>query len=142
MLPASGCRRCAASDETGSGAHAMDRSRIMPKGGLKVYLVTALLCALAETSADPMFSIDYPFESIPNGPVWFDEYVRDSLNARDLVKIGRNNALRVYPKLREAPNKLERITTSECQVGGLRTNEGRWSLGCIISTGARGLYTL
>jgi hypothetical protein len=29
----------------------MDRSRIMPKGGLKVYLVTALLCALAVTPA-------------------------------------------------------------------------------------------
>lgn len=110
--------------------------------GTQVFITTsshfstpALLCALAEISADPMFSIDYPFESIPNGPVWFDEHVRD------LVKIGRNNALRVYPKLREAPDKLERITTSECQVGGLRTNEGRWSLGCIISTGARGLYT-
>jgi hypothetical protein len=29
----------------------MDRSRIMPKGGLKVHLVTALLCALAVTAA-------------------------------------------------------------------------------------------
>jgi hypothetical protein len=29
----------------------MDRSRIMPKNGLKVYLVTALLCALAVTPA-------------------------------------------------------------------------------------------
>jgi hypothetical protein len=29
----------------------MDRSRIMPKDGLKVYLVTALLCALAVTPA-------------------------------------------------------------------------------------------
>jgi hypothetical protein len=29
----------------------MDRSRIMPTGGLKVYLVTALLCALAVTPA-------------------------------------------------------------------------------------------
>lgn len=104
--------------------------------GTQVFITTsshfsnpALLCALAETSADPMFSIDYPFESIPNGPVWFDEHVRDSLNARDLVKIGRNNALRVYPKLREAPDKLERITTNECQVGGLRTNEGKVEFG-------------
>jgi len=76
-----------------------------------------------------MFSIDYPFESIPNGPVWFDEHVRDSLNARYLVKIGRNNVLRVYLKLREAPHKLERITPSECQVGGLRTNGGEVEFG-------------
>lgn len=74
----------------------------------------ALLYALAEIGADSiMFSIDYSFESIPNGSVWFDEHVRDSLNARDLVKIGRNNALRVYPKRREAPHELEQMTPSE-----------------------------
>lgn len=59
--------------------------------GMQVFITTsshfstpALLCVLAEISADSiMFSIDYPFESIPNGPVWFDEHVRDSLNVRD-----------------------------------------------------------
>jgi 2,3-dihydroxybenzoate decarboxylase len=92
----------------------------------------ALLCALAEIGADSiMFSIDYPFESIPNGSAWFNEHVRDSPNARDLVKIGRNNALRVYPKLSEAPHELEQMTPSECQVGGLRTNEGEVEFGLV-----------
>ena len=90
----------------------------------------ALLCALAEIGADStMFPTDHPFESTPNGSARFDKHVRDSLNARDPVKIGRNNAPRVYPKLSEAPHELEQMMPSECQVGGLRTNEGEVEFG-------------
>ncbi|OCL15220.1 hypothetical protein AOQ84DRAFT_413373 [Glonium stellatum] len=105
--------------------------------GSQVFITTsghfstpALLCALTEIGADAiMFSIDYPFESIPNGSVWFDEHVRDSLNSRDLVKIGRNNALKVYPKLKETPHELKEMTPSECGVEGLKTDEGEVEFG-------------
>ena len=76
-----------------------------------------------------MFSIDYPFESIPNGCVWFDEHVRDTLNARDLVRIGRGNALRVYERLGQEPHGLKVLTPTECDVGGLRTKEGEVEFG-------------
>ncbi|KAK3368088.1 hypothetical protein B0H63DRAFT_497559 [Podospora didyma] len=63
----------------------------------------ALLCAMQELGAKSiMFSIDYPFESIPNGCVWFDEHV--PIASRDLVDIGRNNALRVFTRLRGSPH--------------------------------------
>lgn len=65
-----------------------------------------------------MFSIDYPFESIPNGCVWWDEHV--SINQHDVVNIGRNNALKVLPRLIEEPHNLKVMTPTECQVGGLR----------------------
>ncbi|KAF2256533.1 amidohydrolase 2 [Trematosphaeria pertusa] len=50
--------------------------------GTQVFITTsghfstpALLCAIAEIGVEAcMFSIDYPFESIPNGCVWFDEH--------------------------------------------------------------------
>jgi len=50
--------------------------------------------------------------------------------------------LRVYPKLREAPHKLERITPSECQVGGLRTNEGEVEFGLYNKHLLDNLYSL
>ena len=79
----------------------------------------ALLCAMAEIGAQSiMFSIDYPFESIPNGCVWFDEHV--PINQHDLVNIGRNNTLRVLPRLTEGPHGLKAMTPAECRVGGLR----------------------
>ena len=79
----------------------------------------ALICAMGEIGAQSiMFSIDYPFESIPNGCVWWDEHV--SINQHDLVNIGRNNALKVLPRLVEAPHNLKVMTPVECQVGGLR----------------------
>lgn len=92
----------------------------------------ALLCAIAEIGVDAcMFSIDYPFESIPNGCVWFDEHVENTVNARDLIKIGRNNALRVYERLREGkgPHGLKDKTPTECQVGGLKTQDGEVEFG-------------
>ncbi|KAF2183403.1 hypothetical protein K469DRAFT_710915 [Zopfia rhizophila CBS 207.26] len=105
--------------------------------GTNVFITTsghfstpALLCAMAEIGTEAiMFSIDYPFESIPNGCVWFDEHVKDTLNARDLVRIGRGNALRVYERLREAPHGLKELTTTECGVGGLRREEGEVEFG-------------
>jgi 2,3-dihydroxybenzoate decarboxylase len=79
----------------------------------------ALICAMGEIGAQSiMFSIDYPFESIPNGCVWWDEHV--SINQHDLVNIGRNNALKVLPKLMDAPHNLKVMTPTECQVGGLK----------------------
>lgn len=74
--------------------HKLDRARFpnMPMArdkvvrdyfGSQVYITTsghfstqALLCAMAEIGARRiMFSIDYPFESIPNGCVGSDEHV-------------------------------------------------------------------
>ena len=79
----------------------------------------ALICAMGEIGAQSiMFSIDYPFESIPNGCVWWDEHV--SINQHDLVNIGRNNALKVLPRLVEAPHSLKVMTPVECLAGGLR----------------------
>lgn len=78
----------------------------------------ALLCAVQEVGIRAvMFSIDYPFESIPNGSVWFDEYVK--MNGRDLVDIGRNNALDVFPRLAGAYHGLKKMAPTECQVGGI-----------------------
>ncbi|KAF4625649.1 hypothetical protein G7Y89_g12518 [Cudoniella acicularis] len=81
----------------------------------------ALICAMGEVGSQSiMFSIDYPFESIPNGCVWWDEYV--SINHHDLVNIGRNNALKVLPRLTQEPHNLSSMTPAECQVGGLKTD--------------------
>ncbi|KAK0722781.1 hypothetical protein B0T26DRAFT_643611 [Lasiosphaeria miniovina] len=78
----------------------------------------ALLCALQEIGAGAvMFSIDYPFESIPNGCVWFDDHV--PINGRDLVDIGRNNALRIFKRLQLSPHGLGEKEPRECGVGGL-----------------------
>lgn len=63
-----------------------------------------------------MFSIDYPFESIPNGCVWYDDHV--PINGGDLVDIGRNNALRVFPKL-AGVHKVQQKGERACGVGGL-----------------------
>lgn len=77
----------------------------------------ALLCAMQELgSRSIMFSIDYPFESIPNGAVWFDDHV--PINGRDLVDIGRNNALRVFNRL-SGVHQLEEKGERDCGVGGL-----------------------
>lgn len=55
----------------------------------------ALVCSISEIgSKSIMFSIDYPFESIPNACAWFDEI---QLNQHDLVDIGGNNCLRRFP---------------------------------------------
>lgn len=78
----------------------------------------ALICAMSEIGAHSiMFSIDYPFESIPNGCVWFDEHV--PISERDTVDIGRNNSLDVFPRLREQPHGLISRQARECNVGGL-----------------------
>ena len=67
-----------------------------------------------------MFSTDYPFESIPNGCVWWDEYVSTSINQYDQVTMGRNPALKVLPRLMEAAHNLKAVSPAECQVCGLR----------------------
>jgi 2,3-dihydroxybenzoate decarboxylase len=43
-----------------------------------------------------------------------------SINQHDLVDIGRNNALKVLPRLMEEPHNLRITTPTECQVGGLK----------------------
>ena len=86
----------------------------------------ALICAMTEIGADSiMFSIDYPFESIPNGSTWFDEHV--PINNLDTVKIGRNNCLKLLPRLTKEPHGLRVKTAAECEVGGLR-NEPEYGL--------------
>lgn len=85
----------------------------------------ALLCATQEIGAGSIvFSIDYPFGSIPNGCVWFDEYV--PISSRDFVDIGRNNALRVLKRLGEGEHGLKK-GPMECGMGGmgLRSNGRR-----------------
>lgn len=78
----------------------------------------ALMCAMQEIGSQSiMFSIDYPFESIPNGCVWYDEHV--PLNSRDLVDIGRNNALNVFPRLTNEIHSVQKKSERECGVGGL-----------------------
>lgn len=69
-----------------------------------------------------MFSIDYPFESIPNGCVWYDEHVQ--LNGRDLVDIGRNNALNVFSRLTNDFHGVVVKNERECRVGGLGLRVG------------------
>jgi 2,3-dihydroxybenzoate decarboxylase len=77
----------------------------------------ALMCAIQEIGVRScMFSIDYPFESIPNGSAWFDEHV--NLSGHDLVDIGRNNALKVFPRL-ESTHGVKPMSPRECRVGGL-----------------------
>ncbi|KAJ4357717.1 uncharacterized protein N0V89_002293 [Didymosphaeria variabile] len=105
--------------------------------GSQVFITTsghfstnALLCAVAEIGVDScMFSIDYPFESIANGCVWFDEYVEASINARDLVKIGRGNALKVFERLAAGIHGLEDKSPAQCEVGGLKNGEGEVEFG-------------
>ncbi|EKG14204.1 Amidohydrolase 2 [Macrophomina phaseolina MS6] len=83
----------------------------------------ALLCAMQEIGTRSiLFSIDYPYESIPNGCVWFDEHV--PISPGDLVDIGRNNALRVFPRLAQEPHSLEEKQPHECGVGGLGLRKG------------------
>ncbi|PSK42901.1 2-amino-3-carboxymuconate-6-semialdehyde decarboxylase [Elsinoe australis] len=98
--------------------------------GTQVFITTsghfstpALECAVKQCGAEAvMFSVDYPFESIPNGCVWFDEHV--DMNARDKVKIGRNNALAVLPKLMEKPHGLKMLSPAEAGEGGLGLRKG------------------
>lgn len=93
--------------------------------GTQVFITTsghfstpALICAMSEIGTHAiMFSIDYPFESIPNGCVWFDEHV--PISEMDTVNIGRNNALSVFPRLIEHPHGLTAKAREECRVGGL-----------------------
>ncbi|KAH8753462.1 hypothetical protein BGZ57DRAFT_964845 [Hyaloscypha finlandica] len=107
--------------------HKLDRARFpkMPMRkdklvrdyfGEQVFITTsghfstpALVCAMGEIGSQSiMFSIDYPFESIPNACAW-------------------NNVLKVLPSLTEEPHNLKTMTPAECQVGGLK--EGKVTYG-------------
>lgn len=62
-----------------------------------IFSTTALLHAISEVSADRvMFSVDTPYENITEGAIWFDNL---SLSGTDLVKMGRGNALLLFPRL-------------------------------------------
>jgi gamma-resorcylate decarboxylase len=53
-----------------------------------------LLAAMLELGADRiLFSIDWPFEDIADGAVWFDHA---SISESDRMKIGRTNAARLF----------------------------------------------
>jgi 2,3-dihydroxybenzoate decarboxylase len=105
--------------------------------GSQVFITTsghfstpALICAMTEIGARSIcFSIDYPFESIPNGSVWWDEHVAPVVNGRDFVDMGRNNALKIFPRLKEGLHGLNDMTPTECEVGGLRSGEGEVTYG-------------
>ncbi|KAI0014001.1 hypothetical protein F4779DRAFT_201542 [Xylariaceae sp. FL0662B] len=88
------------------------------------FSTSSLLFCLGEVGSDSaMFSIDYPYESIPNGAVWFDEHVQPILNKHDMVRIGRGNALKVFSKLTGKTHGLVERTPEECEVGGLLGGE-------------------
>jgi predicted TIM-barrel fold metal-dependent hydrolase len=54
----------------------------------------ALINAINEIGSDRvMFSTDWPFENIDHAAIWFD---RASISENDRVKIGRDNALRLF----------------------------------------------
>lgn len=55
---------------------------------------TTLNFCLAEVSADRiLFSVDYPFETFEDGCTWFDNM---PINTRDRLKIGRENAQKLF----------------------------------------------
>jgi 2,3-dihydroxybenzoate decarboxylase len=86
----------------------------------------ALVCSISEIGARSiMFSIDYPFESIPNACAWFDEI---QLNQHDIVDIGRNNQLKLFPRLKAHPHNLVEKSAWECAIGGLRNGETTYGL--------------
>jgi 2,3-dihydroxybenzoate decarboxylase len=105
--------------------------------GTQVFITTsghfstpALICAMTEIGASAiMFSIDYPFESIPNGCCWWDEYVSTVVGETDYVNMGRNNALRLFPRLKGDFHGAREWTKEECGVGGLRAEEGEVTFG-------------
>lgn len=58
------------------------------------YSTPALIDTIAELGADRvMFSVDYPFEDISDATDWFDKI---PLSEQDRVKIGRDNAVRLF----------------------------------------------
>lgn len=94
------------------------------------FSTSALLCAIREIGIEAvMFAVDYPFESIPNAAVWFDEFVEKEVGARDLVRVGRGNALRVFKRLTGSVHGLKEMMPGECGVGGLRSEEGEVEFG-------------
>ena len=53
-----------------------------------------LLGAMSEVGADRiMFSVDYPFENIPEACEWFDQA---GISEPDRIKIGKTNAERLF----------------------------------------------
>lgn len=58
------------------------------------FSTTTLNFCMAEVSADRiLFSVDYPFETFEDGCEWFDAM---ELNTRDRLKIGRENAKKLF----------------------------------------------
>lgn len=54
---------------------------------------------------------------------WWDEHVWPNVNQHDYANIGRNNVLKVLPRLTQEPHNLKPMTPRECQVGGLPQGE-------------------
>lgn len=46
-----------------------------------------------------------------------------SVNQHDYVNMGRNNVLKILPKLTQEPHNLKPMTPHECRVGGLAHGE-------------------
>ena len=61
------------------------------------FSTTALLHAISEVGTDRvLFSVDTPYENITEGAIWFDNL---PLSGTDLLKIGRDNILTLFPRL-------------------------------------------
>ena len=59
---------------------------------------------------------------------WWDEHVAMSVNQHDYVDMGRNNVLKVLPRLTQEPHNLKPMTPFECGVGGLARGENCYGL--------------
>lgn len=61
------------------------------------FSTTALVHGISEVGSDRiLFSVDTPYENITEGATWFDNV---PISHGDLAKIGRGNALRLFPQL-------------------------------------------
>lgn len=55
---------------------------------------------------------------------WWDEHVAASVNQHDYTNMGRNNVLKIIPRLTQEPHNLKAMTPQECRVGRLAADEG------------------
>jgi 2,3-dihydroxybenzoate decarboxylase len=76
--------------------------------------------------------LDFPPFERPTGPkiltltpglAWWDEHVSEAINQHDYTNMGRNNVLKVIPKLTQEPHNLKVMTPLECRVGGISKGE-------------------
>lgn len=81
----------------------------------------ALIHAITEIGVGRvLFSVDTPYENITEGATWLDTL---PISHTDIAKIGRNNALELFPKLKQSV-----LRTAETE--NLQTDRQR----CLFTT--------